>query len=82
MANDDRDRGLYGKFYVERTDGRSAEGEKHFGCRYFVLDLDHDPHALPAVLAYVQSCKATHPLLAEDLVRFMDGNAGAFGRGR
>lgn len=35
----DKDRGLYVKFHVERTDGRSAQGEKHHGCQYFVLDV-------------------------------------------
>ena len=40
-----RERGLYEKFAVERTDGKSKIGEKHEGCEYFVLDLTHDPHA-------------------------------------
>lgn len=60
-------RGLYEKFRVERTDGRSAPGEKHHGCRYFILDLDHDQHAAAALKAYAESCKATEPRLAEDL---------------
>jgi hypothetical protein len=63
----DPTRGLYGKFYVERTDGRSAPGEKHHGCEYFILDLDHDKHAVAALEAYAKSCKAEYPLLAEDL---------------
>ena len=36
--SDDKDRGLYGKFYVERLDGKSVLGEKHDKCEYFVLD--------------------------------------------
>ena len=60
-------RGLYGKFNIERTDGRSAPGEKHDGCEYFVLDLTHDPHALVALRAYEQSCKRDFPALAYDL---------------
>ena len=60
----DTERGLYGKFHVERTDGKSAPGQKHDGCDYFVLDLTHDPHALPALVAYEQSCNAEYPLLA------------------
>lgn len=45
----DRTRGLYGKFFVERTDGKSELGEKHHGCEYYVLDLDHDKYAVPAL---------------------------------
>jgi hypothetical protein len=60
-------RGVYEKFRIERTDGRSAPGEKHHGCRYFVLDLDHDKHAPPALRAYAESCGETHPQLAAEL---------------
>ena len=63
----DPTRGLYGKFKVWRTDGKDSEGEKHDGCDYFVLDLTHDPHARPALLAYADSCEAEYPLLAIDL---------------
>lgn len=71
MANaggGDRNRGLYEKFTVSRNDGRdSQDGGKHYGCEYFVLDLDHDPHAVPALIAYAKSCNKTHPMLAADL---------------
>ena len=60
-------RGLYDKFIVRRTDGSSEPGGKHGDCEYFVLDLDHDPHAQAAILAYAKSCDASHPLLARDL---------------
>lgn len=63
----DRTRGLYEKYRVERTDGSSAPGGKHDGCQYFVLDTSCDPHAIPALLAYAQSCKADYPLLARDV---------------
>jgi hypothetical protein len=63
----DRTRGIYQKFIVERTDGKSAPGEKHDGCEYFVLDATHDPHAKAALLAYAESCKADYPLLAQDV---------------
>lgn len=53
----DKSRGLYRKYDVRRTDGRDAPGEKHHGCRYFVLDLDHDPHARTAIRAYADSCE-------------------------
>lgn len=62
-----RDKGLFNKFTVRRTDGGDADGEKHEGCEYFVLDLNHDKHAIPALLAYAESCAADYPLLAADL---------------
>lgn len=63
----DAERGLYEKYRVARTDGSSAPGQKHHGCEYFVLDLDHDPHALPALRAYAMSCAKSFPTLAADL---------------
>jgi hypothetical protein len=62
-------RGLYGKFRVERTDGRSASGEKHHGCEYFVLDLTHDRFAREALTAYARACAEEYPTLANDLHR-------------
>jgi hypothetical protein len=62
-------RGIFNKFKVERTDGRSAPGEKHHGCAYFVLDLRHDPYAWPAIDAYAKACKDEYPELASDLLR-------------
>jgi hypothetical protein len=67
----DKTRGIYGKFIVERTDGKSAPGKKHDGCDYFVLDLHHDPFALPAAIAYAEACRAEYPLLADDLDRLV-----------
>lgn len=68
MSADDRRRGLYNKFSrIERTDGRHRPGEKHHACEYFVLDLRHDPHAVPAIRAYAASCKNEYPVLALDL---------------
>lgn len=65
----DKTKGLYGKFHVMRMDGRDLPGEKHAGCNYFVLDLTHDPHAVPAIRAYAESCRADYPALAADLDR-------------
>lgn len=62
-----QDQGIYNKFNVTRTDGRHAAGEKHEACEYFVLDLSHDKHALPALAAYAASCKSDYPLLSADL---------------
>lgn len=63
----DASRGLYGKFYVRRVDGRDTVGEKHADCEYFVLDMTHDPHAAAALRAYADSCEAEFPALARDL---------------
>jgi hypothetical protein len=60
--------GLFRKFNVSRTDGSSAPGGKHAGCEYFVLDVDHDPHAKAALAAYALAVGATHPALAADMV--------------
>lgn len=61
------------KFRVTRTDGSSEPGGKHEHCRYFVLDLDHDPHAAHALAAYAQSCALSHPVLAGDLLAMLAG---------
>lgn len=61
--------GMYDKFTVIRNDGTSEEGGKHETCQYFVLDLNHDPFALPALRAYASACRAEYPHLADDLDR-------------
>ncbi len=63
----DKTKGLYEKFTVTRTDGKSGPGAKHEGCKYFVLDLIHDKHAVAAIYAYAESCKNEYPLLSKDL---------------
>lgn len=65
--------GLYAKFHVERTDGRDGPGDKHDGCDYFVLDLDHDPYARAALKEYMFACAVDYPELAADLSRKLDG---------
>lgn len=62
-----RDGDLIEKFTVYRNDGSSAAGQKHERCEYFVLDLDHDRHAIAALAAYIESCKADFPKLARSL---------------
>lgn len=59
--------GMFRKFDVRRTDGSSEPGGKHYGCRYWVLDLNHDQHAPAAMQAYAADCRATHPVLADDI---------------
>lgn len=68
MSESDKSRGLYGKYRIERVDGSSMPGRKHEACQYFVLDLTHDKHALPALEAYAISCQDEYPLLARDLM--------------
>jgi hypothetical protein len=64
----DPKRGMYGKFNVTRTDGTDAPGGKHDGCRYFILDLTHDPLAAAAALTYADAADASgFHALARDL---------------
>lgn len=64
IQGDDRQRGLYGKYLVERV---SDPAGKHDACRYFVLDPQHDPHAAAALRAYADSARDEYPALAADL---------------
>lgn len=59
--------GLHHKYDVRRVDGSDGPGGKHEDCEYFVLDLDHDQHAIAALRAYADSVETTHPLLASDM---------------
>jgi hypothetical protein len=64
------EQGLYKKFNVTRVDGKYPDR------RYFVLDIDHDPHALDALWGYAESCKYTHPELADDLFQIVESKIG------
>lgn len=59
----DSGRGLYRKFRVERV----KESDKHRNCEYYVLDMDHDAFAEPALLTYAAACQDKYPQLAADL---------------
>jgi hypothetical protein len=61
------EQGLYGKFLVRRVDGSDLPGGKHHGCKYFVLDVDHDKYAAAALGTYASQCEQEYPLLAKDL---------------
>ena len=63
MATDEQ-RGVYRKYRVERLHDPTG---KHAGCNYFVLDLDHDEFAIPALRAYAKSCREKFPQLAKDI---------------
>ena len=67
--------GLFHKFNVTRTDGSDQPGGKHHGCAYFVLDVDHDPHAKAALQAYAVACAQSHPQLSADLIARHGGGA-------
>lgn len=56
--------GVYRKYLVKRLRDRE---KKHAHCEFFVLDLMHDPFAIPALTEYADACEATHPELAADL---------------
>jgi hypothetical protein len=72
----DPERGLYGKYRVERIGGTPG---KHDGCWYYVLDWEHDKYARPALEAYARACQAEYPDLAADLWRIIEGRtAGPF----
>jgi len=64
-------KGLYEKFKVERTDGKSEPGQKHHRCHYFVLDLTHDLFGRIAAAAYANACEDEYPLLAADLWKWL-----------
>lgn len=66
---DDTSRGLYAKYNVERTDGKSAPGQKHSECRTFVLDIEHDEFAQLTIMFYAGLCQTKYPELAKDLIR-------------
>lgn len=59
--------GVFRKFEVRRVDGSDKPGDKHHGCEYFVLDVNHDPCAGAALAAYATAVEATHPVLAADM---------------
>lgn len=60
--------GLFRKFDVRRTDGSDATPMgKHYGCEYFVLDVNHDKNAPAALAAYADAVEATHAELARDM---------------
>lgn len=68
----DQERGIYQKYNVTRTDGSSGPRGKHEHCAYFVLDLEHDAFAIPALKAYAKACRATHPERARDIETILD----------
>lgn len=73
MNADKKSLGLFNKFTVTRNDGKDAPGGSHEGCRYFVLDVTHDPHAKAALAAYADSCEPDgYKALADDLRKLLN----------
>lgn len=69
---DKKSLGIYNKFNVTRNDNKDAPGGSHENCQYFVLDITHDPHAAPALLAYADSCEADgYEILAKELRKLL-----------
>ena len=68
----DKEKGLYQKYHVARTDGSSEIGGKHENCAMYVLDLTHDPHARKALKYYVESCAEDYPQLEGDLLLLLE----------
>jgi len=66
-AMSDKERGIYNKYSVARTDGRDRPGQDRENSEYFVLDLKHDAYALAALKAYADGCESDYPLLAKDI---------------
>ena len=64
---DNKAKGIYNKFIVNRVDGTDCVGGKHEGCDYFVLDTTHDVYAYAALMAYADACEADYPKLAADI---------------
>ncbi len=63
-----KERGLFARYAIRRLDGSTNKGGKHNKCDYFVLDITHDPHAVPAIFSYARSAEADgYKQLAADL---------------
>ena len=69
------DNGLINKYAVRRRDGKDRQGDKHRNCRYFVLDVSHDPFAVPALRAYAEACKEDKPNLSAQLIDMADAHS-------
>lgn len=63
--------GLYGKYIITKTSGEPVEPQ----AQYFVLRIDTDQHARKALIAYARSVGMENPLLAGDLIKWLDNVA-------
>lgn len=63
----DKERGLYGKYIVQELDEVGELKAKQHEGRYFVLKVEKDPFAIPAMKAYARACADEYPQLAADI---------------
>lgn len=70
-------RGLYGKFRVERVDGKDKKGGAKENAAYFVMDYANDPDAWVGVASWAVTAQHRRPVvareLAEELLRVWPG---------
>lgn len=64
-------KGVEDIYRIVRIDGKDKPGEEHENCMYYVLDLNHDRYALPALHSYAGACRSEYPELAEELERLI-----------
>lgn len=63
----DKKPAAFDKYKVARADAKDSPGCRHHGCEYFVLDITHDPFAVPALKAYAEACENDEPELANNI---------------
>lgn len=76
---DDRSRGLYKKYFIQRY---GDVKNKHKNCFYFVLDPIHDEYAREAIAAYGVACAKEYPNLAKDLATLLDNTVDRYLKSR
>jgi hypothetical protein len=69
-----KNEGLYNKYYVERNDGRDSIGQDRENAVYFVLDITYDKYARVALMAYACACQKDYPKLADDISDWLKGD--------
>lgn len=65
MNEQDRNRGWYGKYIIEKVDGTPIDPQ----AEYFVLRIDKDPAARIAAMAYAEAIRETAPQLSIDIIQ-------------
>lgn len=74
-----KDGPLFKKYSIMRTDAMDLiEGDKHFKCSLFVLDVSHDKYAREALAYYAHVCYKTHPQLAYALSQLLEYSEPTF----
>lgn len=72
--DDDKKRGVYKRYEVKRLNDLDG---KHDDCFLFVLDIDHDPFAVPALNSYIDACEHDYELLAHSLTHVLTSRGHA-----